>query len=600
MNNMNNMSLSMSRQGQHKSIVKKERNVRFHFENSDSEIYEIKLNSFTPFHLQEQQFLKDKKGISKVEDLEKYCLYDEKTKYIISDYEILESKFTDKTVFILIDCVPLIKEIINEFDNFLNTEEANTQQINKLKVTCKLIGTNAKAPQFANIFIVNEGFEKLINITQNAKANLLAYATEGISGLIVYQNACQYINENKHLIASFYKILVENTSKLNVIKQMLDVFLILQNYLYEKFPSCFLDAALSYSKDTGTKLLEGYCKLLAENYYEVKISALTIIVNMLTDTQDRGNKSDLNNLILKLREAKITESLEIKGSNTKLNEPDYKELLDKYQKITDEVVEGTSFQIEEYKNKIKKYEEAMASLNKRTEYVFQHQKFYDEIVADFIMFKKLSEVCTDEAGYYDPYRPLERYNLKIGKKINVDNEGRVNIQRITKDVMKDDFSILQKYCSSLKDNNKKLENEIKEYQMKLKEFINKEKMRAEVEDFELEDLKNLNIELKKNNDLLNAQLDEQETKNKSILDENLKKDEEERKLKQQINSMKIRFASVSIIMNDNFEFLGKERKKDNDFSEQNNINTSLSQITTDKTTNTSTDKNSFFNSQCSK
>ena len=57
MNNMNNMSLSMSRQGQHKSIVKKERNVRFHFENSDSEIYEIKLNSFTPFHLQEQQFL---------------------------------------------------------------------------------------------------------------------------------------------------------------------------------------------------------------------------------------------------------------------------------------------------------------------------------------------------------------------------------------------------------------------------------------------------------------------------------------------------------------------------------------------------------------
>ena len=147
---------------------------------------------------------------------------------------------------------------------------------------------------------------------------------------------------------------------------------------------------------------------------------------MLTCTQEKCSRSELSQLILKLKEAPITDALEIKSSTPEEqnemreffnNHPQYKELLDTYQRITNEVIEGSTYQVEELNKKIKTYEESITSLEKRTEYVFQNQKFYDEIVADFIQFKKLSEVCIAQAGYYDPYCPTERYNLKLEKKL---------------------------------------------------------------------------------------------------------------------------------------------------------------------------------------
>ena len=147
---------------------------------------------------------------------------------------------------------------------------------------------------------------------------------------------------------------------------------------------------------------------------------------MLTCTQEKCSRSELSQLILKLKEAPITDVLEIKSSTPEQqnemrelfnNHPQYKELLDTYQRIINEVIEGSTYQFEELNKKIKTYEESITSLEKRTEHVFQNQKFYDEIVVDSIQFKKLSEVCIDQAGYYDPYCPTERYNLKLEKKL---------------------------------------------------------------------------------------------------------------------------------------------------------------------------------------
>ena len=68
---------------------------------------------------------------------------------------------------------------------------------------------------------------------------------------------------------------------------------------------------------------------------------------MLTCTQEKCSRSELSQLILKLKEAPITDALEIKSSTPKQqnemrelfnNHPQYKELLDTYQRITNEVI----------------------------------------------------------------------------------------------------------------------------------------------------------------------------------------------------------------------------------------------------------------------
>ena len=439
---------------------------------------------------------------------------------------------------------------------------------NKCLLTFKLLGIYVKAPQFTNLFIVGEGIEKIVTLIKILKINAQAYIAEAISGLMEYQNACQYVNENQYIFDTFYKILMDNLKRVNTTKYMLNTFITLQAYLKEKFPSLFLKAAENYAKETNSILLEGYCNLLKDNYYENKEIALEIIISMLTCTQEKCSRSELSQLILKLKEAPITDALEIKSSTPEQqnemrelfnNHPQYKELLDTYQRITNEVIEGSTYQVEELNKKIKSYEESITSLEKRTEYVFQNQKFYDEIVADFIQFKKLSEVCIDQAGYYDPYCPTERYNLKLGKKINVDNEGRVKIKQLSNNEMQDEVSILQKYIATLKDNKQKVENENEELKIKLIEYINNEKLRGDVENFEYVELQNLNVELRKNIDVLNKNLEIKEMENKNLINDNEQKENEKNKFKQEIERIKKRFYDFHI-ENESFKIIGIEKK----------------------------------------
>ncbi len=41
-------------------------------------------------------------------------------------------------------------------------------------------------------------------------------------------------------------------------------------------------------------------------------------------------------------------------------------------------------------------------LERKVEFVFLNQNFYEEIVDDFVEYKKLYHVCSEVGGYYDP------------------------------------------------------------------------------------------------------------------------------------------------------------------------------------------------------
>jgi len=77
----------------------------------------------------------------------------------------------------------------------------------------------------------------------------------------------------------------------------------------------------------------------------------------------------------------------------------------------------------------------MTSLEKRTEYVFQNSKILWWNCSWFYSIQKIKWTLYWKAGYYNPYWPTERSILKFGKKINVNNDGKVKIKKLSNNEM---------------------------------------------------------------------------------------------------------------------------------------------------------------------
>jgi hypothetical protein len=88
--------------------------------------------------------------------------------------------------------------------------------------------------------------------------------------------------------------------------------------------------------------------------------------------------------------------------NSECRSRDFQNILTNYQKLTGEIVRGSYYEVEQYKDKLRKLEKHCSELERKTELIFLNQKFNNEIVEDFVHFKKLAESCSDFGGYYDP------------------------------------------------------------------------------------------------------------------------------------------------------------------------------------------------------
>ena len=118
--------------------------------------------------------------------------------------------------------------------------------------------------------------------------------------------------------------------------------------------------------------------------------------------------------------------------------------LTNYQQLTGEIINGSFYQVLCYKDKLQEMQKHCQELEKKVEFVFLNQKFYEEIVDDFIYFKKLADVCSDVGGYYDPYAPPERFDQRLNKKINIEQNGIVNLRKLSEDYKSDDTSKVKK------------------------------------------------------------------------------------------------------------------------------------------------------------
>ena len=533
-----------------KELEKMDITIRFE-NNSTKYILQIDFTKNSPsLEEQEKKFLESKSEELKITNYNMYSLFEINSGMFVTKKSDLEI-YPEGTIFIMKNCSLYAKAINNkinellkqynhpegqktekivkkekneyeEFDIEDNEEESKDKEkynketekqdlenikikaMNNLKKLCHSLTNYFLIPQFAEEFIMFEGINLLLNLIEVSSGNTKAYAIEAFGVLIEYMNALQYVSENFDIFASFYKILVSN-KQIKVTSNMLSIFYSFLKYMKNNFYTTFYLAAQKYANETRTPIFEGFFNLIKDKTFETKLKSFKLLVAILTFTRDKEKRAEL---VVALKENGLNSTLEkyakLGRSGDKNFGDKFNDLLSSYQSLTGEIIKGSEYEIELYKRKIKKYEEHCEKIEKKVEFVFQNQKFYDEIVEDFVYMKKLSEACAASAGYFDPYTPTERYEKRINKNISVDQYGRVDLKKLANNQANvDEIKTLQKYVDILKDKNAQLEednnlliNRFKDFQKK------KDEEGVDEEEYDIEDLKEENRVLMQNIEVL--------------------------------------------------------------------------------------------------
>ena len=411
-----------------------------------------------------------------------YSLYNQDTSLYIVDTKDIKK-----------DVIYIMKNVTGDVDYYLDTINEYLSIIsgggtlnNNSKIMMKngelrdyrIIGYKLKnhlaVPQFANQFLLKEGIIKFYNFIDSTKLNVQAYAYEAFKILLKFMNSCQFVEENDNLFFSFYKLLIKNKEIVNSTKNLLAVFYQIQLYFTiintpEKFYDYFYKAAEKYSREFGQKVLEPFVSLVKDKSCDVKEYFMILVVEML----ENYSKKKTNTISSDLKKAGIIEALSLRD-NVECKYSNFQKMLTKYQEKTKEIIKGSAYELETYKHKIKQYQKLYQEYNKKVEIAAHKQNYYDEIVDDFLYFKKMNEACIETEGYYDPYTPVCRYDKRELVQHLVDEKSKDKLKKLAEEESEnpDEVRKLQKNMDLLKDkinnyeedNNNKI-NEFKKYQV---------------------------------------------------------------------------------------------------------------------------------------
>ena len=482
----------------------------------------IDIDDDSDFFFQQKSHLETIQNIPE-KDRNLYSLYNQDTNLYIIDKKDIKK-----------DVIYIMKNVTADVDYYLDTiseylsivSEGSTDLtksivpkgslINNSKITMKngeqrnirIIGIMLRnylvVPQFTNQFILKEGIFKFKNFIDLTKLNVQAYAYEALRVLFTYMNACQFVEENDNLFFSLYKLLIKNKEIVNSTRNMLKVFFQIQFYFIkinapEKFYDYFYKAAEKYSREFGQKVLEPFVSLVKDKSCDVKENFIKLVIEML----EHSSRKKKNKISSDLKHAGIIEALSILD-NVESKLENFQNALTKYQKITKEIIKGSAYEMETYKRKIKQYQELNQEFNKKVEIVTHKQKYYDEIVDDFLYFKKMNETCIETEGYYDPYTPVCRYDKRKLVQHLIDEKSRDKLKKLAEEESEnpDEVRKYQKNIDLLKDKiynieedtNNKINEFKKEYQHKINEFKKEYQHEKDKEDLKEENETLLNNE----------------------------------------------------------------------------------------------------------
>ena len=335
-----------------------------------------------------------------------YHLFDTETKKFIVETKTIDSskvyqmKNTSKYA---ISTVASLKGILKLFEN---TDNLNTKEANQLSQIVFFLKNSLEVDSFAEEFISYDGLKCLIEVVEVTKGNTRSYALDSLISLFNFKNANEYIKENPNVVQNMYYIIAGIANNINdaantaTIKNILMIFKILCEYLKDDGIDIIISAAETYSEKSGVKPFLEIVGFLAASEYLVKINVISLVTSMIRNSE---RKSKQAKVLSYFNEAGLTKLIMLDAESKVL---EYQAELTNFQKATGEIISGSLYEIELYKARITEMENHVSNVEKKAEFVFLQQKYYSDIIEEFVTFQKMAEAAIEIGGYFDPSKVL--------------------------------------------------------------------------------------------------------------------------------------------------------------------------------------------------
>lgn len=305
------------------------------------------------------------------------------------------SKFAVKTV-------ESLQKIMS--NNSVRESIVKSNDSKEIMSICFFLKNRLMVDSFAEEFISYDGLKVLIEVIESSSGNCRSYALNSLISLIYFKNANEYIKENPVIVQNLYAILINTQMSLNssdstntpTINHILQIFITLGDYLKDDGIDLILYSAETYAENCGKRAFEEIVLFLSTSEINIKVNTLTLINSMI------------KNASRKIKQAKVTAYFMEAGIINMLNRDaelkinTFQDKLTEFQKLTGEIINCSSYEIELYKAKLQEIENHCSNLEKKAEFIFLNQRFYAEIIEEFVNLQKMAEAAIEIGGYYDP------------------------------------------------------------------------------------------------------------------------------------------------------------------------------------------------------
>lgn len=403
--------------------------VKFNFENQNK-TYEFSFHNQDDF-LEKQLNIVSNSIISK-DEANFYHLYDSKTNFLVENVKTLESGkiyIMKNTSKLAIDTVDNLIRLIEKVK-----KKSTKEDLNEIMNLCFFLKNRLNIDSFAEEFISYDGMKVLTETIEITTGNCRSYALNSLSSLIYFKNAIEYIRENSVLINNLYYILEsgdpnnprnnnlfhsnslsttgislgnnssnnkDNTTNTPTLTHILQIFITLCTYIQDEGVDMILKSAEQYSEESGTKPFQEIVNFINLSEINVKINSISLL-NCLIKFSPANSKKRAK-IGAYLNEADI---INVLTKNSDIKNSTFQKELTIFQKATGEIIEGSYYDIELYKARINDLENHCYNLEKKSEFIYLNQKFYSEIIEEFINFQKMAESAVEFGGYFDPSKLL--------------------------------------------------------------------------------------------------------------------------------------------------------------------------------------------------
>lgn len=387
--------------------------VKFNFEEQNK-LYDFEFNPKDDFI--EKQMKVVSNHILNRDEACFYHLFDlQKNTFIIHPAKELESSKTyqmKNTSKFAVNTVESLQKIL---DNAQSRENNNltSNESKEVMSICFFLKNRLDVDSYAEEFISYDGLKVLISIIETTSGNSRSYALNSLISLIYFKNANEYIRENPIVVQNLYSILINTQNNLGLndatntptINHILKIFIVLSDYLKDDGIDLILYSAETYAENTGKKAFEEIVNFLSTSEINVKINTLTLINSMIKNTDRKSKQSKITAYF---NEAGLTSML---GRDSELKNNEFQNELTSYQKLTGEIIHSSNYEVEIYKARVLELENHCNVLERKAEFIFLNQKFYSEIVEEFVTFQQMAEAAIEIGGYYDPSKFSKLFNI---------------------------------------------------------------------------------------------------------------------------------------------------------------------------------------------